>query len=59
MTRTFLNAKIHKATVTDSKIEYVGSCQIDIELLNAVNKWDVEKNKQEKLRNMRDGRNSK
>jgi len=37
MTRTFLNAKIHKATVTDSKIEYVGSCQIDIELLNAVN----------------------
>ena len=37
MTRTFLNAKIHKAIVTDSKIEYVGSCQIDIELLNAVN----------------------
>ena len=37
MIRTFLNAKIHKATVTDSKMEYIGSCQIDIELLNAVN----------------------
>ena len=37
MIRTFLNAKIHKATVTDSKIDYIGSCQIDIELLNAVN----------------------
>ena len=36
MTRSFLNAKIHKATVTDSKIEYEGSCQIDIELLNVV-----------------------
>lgn len=35
MIRTFLNSKIHKATVTDAKIDYEGSCQIDIELLNA------------------------
>ena len=36
MMRTFLNSKIHKATVTDTQIDYEGSCQIDIELLNAV-----------------------
>ncbi len=35
MTRTFLNGKIHKATVTNSRIEYEGSCEIDISLLNA------------------------
>ncbi len=35
MIRTFLNSKIHKATVTEAKIDYEGSCQIDIELLNA------------------------
>jgi len=36
MIRAFLNSKIHKATVTDAQIDYEGSCQIDIELLNAV-----------------------
>ncbi len=35
MIRTFLNGKIHKATVTNSRIEYEGSCEIDISLLNA------------------------
>ena len=35
MIRTFLNSKIHKATVTDSRIDYEGSCEIDISLLNA------------------------
>jgi aspartate 1-decarboxylase len=35
MVRTFLNSKIHKATVTDSRIDYEGSCVIDSVLLNA------------------------
>ena len=35
MKRLFLNSKIHKATVTDSQIDYEGSCEIDISLLNA------------------------
>ena len=35
MKRSFLNSKIHKATVTDSQIDYEGSCEIDIALLNA------------------------
>ncbi|MBS82828.1 MAG: aspartate 1-decarboxylase [Gammaproteobacteria bacterium] len=35
MNKTFLNSKIHKATVTDSRIDYEGSCEIDISLLNA------------------------
>ena len=35
MKRSFLNSKIHKATVTDSQIDYEGSCEIDISLLNA------------------------
>ena len=33
--KSFLNSKIHKATVTDSQIDYEGSCEIDIALLNA------------------------
>ena len=35
MKKSFLNSKIHKATVTDSQIDYEGSCEIDIALLNA------------------------
>ena len=35
MARIFLNSKIHKATVTDSRIDYEGSCVIDSVLLNA------------------------
>ena len=35
MIRTFLYGKIHKATVTDARVEYEGSCEIDISLLNA------------------------
>ena len=35
MVRTFLNSKIHKATVTDSRIDYEGSCAIDPVLLHA------------------------
>ena len=43
MTRTFLNGKIHKATVTDARIEYECSCEIDISLLNACNIKPFEK----------------
>ncbi|MBH44522.1 MAG: aspartate 1-decarboxylase [Gammaproteobacteria bacterium] len=35
MIKTFLNSKIHKGSVTDSRIDYEGSCEIDISLLNA------------------------
>ncbi len=31
----FLNSKIHRATVTDANLEYVGSITIDEELINA------------------------
>ena len=37
MERQYLNSKIHKATVTDSNIDYEGSCEIDIALLKAAN----------------------
>ncbi len=33
MRRNFLNAKIHRATVTDAQLHYVGSCGIDTELM--------------------------
>ncbi len=35
MTRTMLKSKIHRATVTDSDLHYVGSITIDPELLEA------------------------
>ena len=35
MKKSSLSSKIHKATVTDSQIDYEGSCEIDISLLNA------------------------
>ena len=35
MTRTMLKSKIHRATVTDADLEYVGSCTIDADLLHA------------------------
>ena len=37
MERQYLNSKIHKATVTNSNIDYEGSCEIDIALLKAAN----------------------
>ena len=37
MERRHLCAKIHKANVTDSNIDYEGSCEIDIALLKAAN----------------------
>ena len=35
MKKSFLSSKIHKATVTDSQLDYEGSCEIDVSLLNA------------------------
>lgn len=35
MFRTFLNAKIHRATVTHCELHYEGSCGVDQDLLDA------------------------
>src|SRR3954465_13403577 len=35
MTRTMLKSKIHRATITDSDLHYVGSITIDPDLLEA------------------------
>ena len=43
MERQYLNSKIHKATVTNSNIDYEGSCEIDIALLQAANIQPYEK----------------
>ena len=37
MERQYLNSKIHKSTVTNSNIDYEGSCEIDVALLKAAN----------------------
>jgi len=47
--RTFLRAKIHRATVTDADLDYVGSVTIDADLMEAIDLdhlervdiWDV------------------
>ena len=43
MKRTLLNSKIHKATVTDSRIDYEGSCEIDRVLLDSAGILPYEK----------------
>ena len=43
MKRSFLNSKIHKATVTDTNIDYEGSCLIDISILNSARILPYEK----------------
>ncbi|HWH43443.1 MAG TPA: aspartate 1-decarboxylase [Thermoleophilaceae bacterium] len=35
MTRTMLKSKIHRATITDSDLHYVGSITVDADLLDA------------------------
>lgn len=35
MTRTFMRAKIHRATVTDARVDYIGSITLDPRLLRA------------------------
>jgi aspartate 1-decarboxylase len=42
MNRTMLNAKIHRATVTDCDLHYVGSITIDSELLDAAGVLEFE-----------------
>ena len=41
--RWFLNSKIHKATVTEADLDYVGSITIDEELLEKVDLFPGEK----------------
>lgn len=41
--RSFLRAKIHKATVTQADVNYVGSITIDKDLLKKVDIWPYEK----------------
>ena len=38
-----MRSKIHKATVTQADLDYVGSITIDANLLDAVGLWDGEK----------------
>src|SRR5664279_481164 len=42
MNRTMLNAKIHRATVTDCDLHYVGSITVDAELLAAADILEFE-----------------
>jgi aspartate 1-decarboxylase len=42
MTRTMLKSKIHRATVTDSNLHYVGSITIDADLLEAADMLEFE-----------------
>ena len=41
--RTLVRSKIHKATVTDANVEYVGSITIDEELVERAGFWPGEK----------------
>ena len=43
MFREFMRAKIHRATVTDADLNYVGSCSIDADLLDAADIKPYEK----------------
>jgi len=40
--RQLLKSKIHRATVTDADLEYVGSVTVDSDLLDAVDIWPGE-----------------
>jgi aspartate 1-decarboxylase len=41
--RAFLRAKIHKATVTDANLDYIGSITIDKTLMDLVDLTENEK----------------
>jgi aspartate 1-decarboxylase len=41
--RWLLRSKIHKATVTEANVAYVGSITIDVELIEKVGLWPGEK----------------
>ncbi len=52
MLNEFLYAKIHRATVTEANLEYVGSITIDKALLKAVN---IKKNQKVEILNINNG----
>jgi aspartate 1-decarboxylase len=52
MFRTFLHAKIHRATVTACELHYEGSCAIDQNLLEAS---DIRQNEQVHIWNVSNG----
>lgn len=41
--KNFLHAKIHRAMVTESELEYIGSITIDEDLMDAVKIQEYEK----------------
>lgn len=41
--RWVMRSKIHKATVTDANVEYIGSITIDVDLIERVGLWPGEK----------------
>lgn len=43
MYRTMMNSKLHRATVTEADLQYVGSITIDAELLERANLYPNEK----------------
>ncbi|WP_028610569.1 aspartate 1-decarboxylase [Paenibacillus harenae] len=43
MFRTMMKSKLHRATVTEANLNYVGSITIDEDLMDAANMWENEK----------------
>ncbi|OUM96752.1 MAG: aspartate 1-decarboxylase [Thermobacillus sp. ZCTH02-B1] len=43
MMRNMMKSKIHRATVTEANLNYVGSITIDAELMEAADLWENEK----------------
>ena len=43
MMRNMMKSKIHRATVTEANLNYVGSITIDEDLMEAVDLWENEK----------------
>jgi len=43
MMRNMMKSKIHRATVTEANLNYVGSITIDVELMEAADLWENEK----------------
>ncbi|WP_141501470.1 aspartate 1-decarboxylase [Paenibacillus luteus] len=43
MFRTMMKSKLHRATVTEANLNYVGSITIDEDLMEAANIWENEK----------------
>ncbi|GFN30686.1 aspartate 1-decarboxylase [Paenibacillus xylaniclasticus] len=43
MLRTMMKSKLHRATVTEANLHYVGSITIDEDLMDAADMWENEK----------------